>query len=314
LLELLNRSAMAEVYVAQRAGDDPVVLKRVLPQRLQDESFLQLFAHESYLGTRVANPGLPTVLEEGHVDSWPYMLLLPCPGLPLVRLLAAALTHRRRLAVATALHLTLPLARAIFALHSASDAAGQPLAAIHMDVAPHNVLVSPEGDTVLIDFGIARSRRLNTSMLLRGRSAYLAPEQLLVPPPELDARVDIFAFGTLLHETLCCQPLFRAATEEQTLYRIRHAMAPALPLDLPHREQLDPLLKRCLARDPAGRYDDSGQLVEALEDVAETVSLSSHASTIANEIKSLHVLAAAREQTPAIYPPTRNERSPIRAC
>ncbi|PIE17065.1 MAG: hypothetical protein CSA65_09735 [Proteobacteria bacterium] len=314
LIERLNRSAMAEVYVASRPGDEPVVLKRLLPPLLQDPAFRRLFAHECYLGARLADPALPIVFEEGQIDGWPYMLLLPAAGLPLVRLLAVALKHHRRVSVPTALQIALPICRALVALHHVVDDEGSPLEAIHMDVSPHNVLVNAEGEVVLIDLGIARSRRLDAgSARLRGRSAYLAPEQLDAPGT-IDARVDIFAFGTLLHETLCCRPLFRAATEEQTLYRLRHAPVPSLPEDLPHRERLDPILARCLARPPDERYPDTWQLRVALEDLAAAIQLDAHRAKIVSEINTLHVLAEATEADPVAPIRAKNARAGICAC
>lgn len=311
---LLNRSAMAEVYLARRPGHEPMVLKRLLPRLKQDVAFRQLFAHECYLGTRVAGSGLPTVFEEGVVDGWPYMLLLPCPGQPLVRLLAAALSHRRRIGVASALHLALPICRGLLALHTATDDYGRPLGAIHMDVAPHNVLVSPEGGAVLIDLGIARSQRLEgCSAQLRGRSAYLAPEQL-DGPRRLDSRVDIFAFGTMLHEMLCCRPLFRAAQEDHTLYRLRHAPAPNLPPDLAHRDLLEPILERCLARPRRERYAHVQQLADDLEDLAEAIQIDARIAEIKGEINALHVIASAMQSELAAPFRARNERPGIHAC
>ncbi|MCK5797438.1 MAG: phosphotransferase, partial [Deltaproteobacteria bacterium] len=187
-------SAMAEVFLVHRGDDErPYILKRPTIERRDDPTAAALFAHEQYLTTQADHPNLVKSVDSGEIKGWPYLLLEHRPGVSLVRILAAAVQAGRRLSGVTVIHIALQMARALKALHATCDADGAFLSTIHMDIAPHNVLVSMnDGRVTLLDLGIARSRRLSREVAaVHGRSAYLAPEQIVLTDP-LDARVDIF--------------------------------------------------------------------------------------------------------------------------
>lgn len=269
LLRQLAVGGMGEVFVAQQRAHGPiarhVALKLLLPRHACDPDIVSYFRHEQQLGVLLSHRNIATTLDAGKTGGRLYIAMPLLRGRSLVELLAAALHGGQPISVGLAVHLTIRLARAIAHLHDCRGLDGDPLGAIHMDLAPHNIIVEPGGEPVLIDFGISRSRLLPRVRLdLRGRTPYLAPE--LIRGEAADQRVDIFALGVILHEMLLARPLFRAPIAQQTATRILHAAIPP-----PHDSRsgcpkaLGAIVLRALERDRHRRYVGADELADDLE-------------------------------------------------
>jgi eukaryotic-like serine/threonine-protein kinase len=160
-----------------------------------------------------------------------------------------------------------------------------------MDLAPHNLIISPTGQAKLVDFGISRATGLSTtkpqSRQFRGRTAYLAPEQL--DGLTLDRRADLFALGIILHEMILCRPLFRVRSDHQTATRILHAPIPRLRrerADCP--EELDLIVQRTLRRDRDERYGNAGEILRDLDCCAQAHGIVHSTTAIREEIAIYH--------------------------
>jgi serine/threonine-protein kinase len=140
---------------------------------------------------------------------------------------------------------------------------------IHRDVTPSNVYLSVEGVAKLGDFGIARSNsratlRSDQSAMLKGKFAYLAPEQVAGEP--FDSRADLFALAAVLSEMLLGKPLFAGSGQLAVLLAIRDCRIDALrdARNALPRGLFD-VLERALARDPGQRFPSAAALSAALE-------------------------------------------------
>lgn len=275
LTERIAVGGMGEVHLARyrnAAGDECVaVVKRILPNLCSDPDFVAYFEHEGRVSSLLSHPNVVQTLELGRAAERYFIAMEYVPGPTLVRLLATALKRQRQLSVPLVVHICLQLAAAVAYIHSRCDLQGRPFSIIHMDLAPHNVLVTPEGAVKVLDFGIARTNRLlpvKRRRDLRGRTAYLAPEQLHGLP--LDQRVDIFALGVIMHELVVGRPLFRAREDHQTVNRILYA-----PIPHPRRQRPDcpELLERAilkaLKRDRDARYQSATELKHDLDRCVE---------------------------------------------
>ena len=158
----------------------------------------------------------------------------------------------------------------LHAAHDARNERGEPLRIVHRDVSPQNFVVGPEGMPRVLDFGIAKAfgRLRNTSEReVKGKLAYMAPEQLSAASEQLDQRTDVFGASVILWELLAGRKLFMGDEPVAVLQAILHA-----PIEPPGRfmaepsAQLDAIVMRGLARDPAHRWPTARAMALALED------------------------------------------------
>jgi hypothetical protein len=152
--------------------------------------------------------------------------------------------------------------------HGIADADGRSLGIVHRDVSPSNVYVSKSGTVKLGDFGIARSTtrptlRSDQGHVLKGKFAYLAPEQVAGEPS--DHRADLFSLATVLAEMLLNRPLFPGGGQLAILLAIRDCKIDALSEIKPRLPPgLFEVMQRALARKPADRYESATAFANAL--------------------------------------------------
>jgi serine/threonine-protein kinase len=141
---------------------------------------------------------------------------------------------------------------------------------IHRDIKPQNVLIDAKGEVKLMDFGIARMAETPEAMtqagLIVGTPHYMSPEQ--VQGKQLDARTDVYAMGILIYEMLIGRRPFESSSLTGVL--TAHITEPAKPPIDQRPEigrELNAIVMRCLAKNPAERYDHAGALLADLERV-----------------------------------------------
>ncbi|MBZ2196914.1 serine/threonine protein kinase [Ruania sp. N2-46] len=137
---------------------------------------------------------------------------------------------------------------------------------VHRDVKPANVMITPDGDVKVVDFGIARSTGDSSSTITQtwailGTAHYLSPEQ--VRGEVADARSDLYSAGCLLYELLTGRPPFVGADPVSVAYQHVHQQpAPISNLDLP--PALDAVLHKALAKNPDGRFQSARDFKQEL--------------------------------------------------
>lgn len=148
---------------------------------------------------------------------------------------------------------------------------------IHRDIKPSNLILNPEGEIKIVDFGLARrphiARALTETGVLVGTISYMSPEQVLSRP--VDHRTDLWAAGVVLYEMLTATLPFPGATPYAVFDAILHsAPRPITDLrsDLP--EDLLQIVTRALAKDPEQRFQDAAHFIDALEPFTEIRSAS----------------------------------------
>ncbi|MCA9668125.1 MAG: protein kinase [Myxococcales bacterium] len=310
LLTRLAVGGMGEVYLARygRPGQERlVVIKRLLPTLAADDDFHEAFKAEARIGHLLNHPNIVQTLDAGTVEGQRFIAFEYVHGPSLVKLLARAVTLGRRFSLELAFHISVCLSRAIDYVHRRCDLEGNPLEIVHMDLAPHNVLITEDGYPKLHDFGIARTLARRTRVRpFRGRSAYLAPEQL--DGLDVDQRVDLFALGVLMHEMIVGRPLFRAPSDQATATRILHARIPnprIVRSDCPAR--LADVVMRALARDRDSRYQTAGEILRDLEACAVLHGIGPSTARMRAEISelahSVMKLAISQQLTPTVVDP-----------
>jgi signal transduction histidine kinase/tetratricopeptide (TPR) repeat protein len=240
----------------------PVVVKVAMARELSDGTRLRL-EHEAAVLRSLDGPGLVPLVRHGAENGLVYLVMPFVEGLPLDRRLRLG-----RLAPVDAL----TVARDLLAALAHAHARG----VLHRDVKPGNVIVQGDGavtGAVLIDFGLARSQRLDVSIREQtvGTARYMSPEQAGLLHEQVDERSDLYAVGVLLFETLAGHPPFRGDSVGAVLRQHVTAAPPdlrSIGVDVPGA--VDEVVQRLLRKDPRDRYQSaSGALADVTEILAQ---------------------------------------------
>src|SRR5262245_21674102 len=209
---------MGEIFLAKHglAGFEKLaVIKKVLPHLSADAQFISRFVDEAQVAIKLQHVNVAQVFEVGRVGNEYFLALEYVEGRDLRRTLAVLAQRARRLPVDLALFIGRELANGLAYAHRRTGADGASLNLVHCDISPPNVLVSFEGETKVIDFGIAKSALRGTATDPKmgfGKFGYMAPEQL-IRGGVVDHRTDIYAAGVVLYELLTGQRLYEAGPE-----------------------------------------------------------------------------------------------------
>ncbi|MEM6367816.1 MAG: serine/threonine-protein kinase [Myxococcota bacterium] len=223
LERLLGRGGMAEAFVASRAEggpNDPIILKRIRPEHASSSEYERRFVLEAQVASRAGHPNLAEMREFGRVGGCLYLAMTQVRGIGLHRLLDEVHAKRLRLPEPVAVHMGLGLLRGLSALHSLKDEQGRPRPMLHRDVNPKNVIVSVEGEAVLIDFGISKDvygPSITIPGQFIGTTRYMAPEHRNAE--FLDPRADVFSVSVILFELFFGRHPWRPLPGMQELLR-----------------------------------------------------------------------------------------------
>ena len=205
---------MGEVWLAEAAGaagfSKRVVIKTLRPELTADPRLVEQFVAEGQLLEQLDHPNIAQILDLGHAnDTW-FLAMEYVEGFDLRALLRAGPTDG--IGEIAALCVLAAAARALEHAGSRRGQDGAPLAIVHHDVTPSNLMVRRDGHVKLVDFGVARSaiRAHLEPGALRGKLPYLAPEQVRAPET-VDARADLFALGLVAVELLSGQRAMQVA-------------------------------------------------------------------------------------------------------
>jgi serine/threonine protein kinase len=220
LVERLAMGGMAELFVATAPGEHgfqkKVVIKRLLPHLLGDDTYKAMFIDEAKLTAKLVHPKIAQTFEPGRVDDALFIAMEYVEGIDVLALLREYAQRRKKLAPQIAAWIAHEVLDALDYAHNLVDDAGHPFGIVHRDISPSNVLLSVRGDVKLVDFGIARAKdpdraHKSKSGTLKGKYGYMSPEQVI--EQQVDARSDVFSVGVVLAELLTGRRLFAAANE-----------------------------------------------------------------------------------------------------
>ena len=270
LLDRVARGGMAEIYRAKSLGIEGferiVAIKRILPALADDAEFVDMFVAEAKIAGQLSHANIAPIYELGKMGAAHFIAMEYVWGKDLREILGRFKRIGQPMPPPMAAWIGSKMLEALDYAHRKRGPDGQPLAIIHRDVSPQNVLVSYDGLVKLIDFGIAKaaSRATQTQAgVLKGKLAYMSPEQVRGLP--LDHRSDIFAAAACIHELLTGERLFSGANDIEIFDKVREATAAPPSATAPHvPPALDAIVMTGLAREPSDRYRTAGEMHEAL--------------------------------------------------
>jgi eukaryotic-like serine/threonine-protein kinase len=270
IVEKLGEGGMGEVYRAHdpRVGRDVAI-------KIAASSFTERFEREGRAVAALNHVNICQLYDVGAVPSGPGYLVMELVEGPT---LAEVIAGKGALPVDEALEIARQIAAALEAAHDKGI--------IHRDLKPANIKVTPDGVVKVLDFGLAKlsdpgdpgavavensptmTVGATQAGLILGTAAYMAPEQ--ARGKTVDKRVDIWAFGVIVHEMITGDRLFAGDTVADTLIEVatKEVAWDRVP------PKLQPLLRKCLERDPRKRLRDIGDLALLLEAAPATAPAS----------------------------------------
>ena len=270
LLDLAS-GGMGTVEIARQRGargfERLVVVKRIHPHLAAIRDFSDMFVDEARLSSQIRDPNVVPVDDVVDRDGDLFLVQPYVESVPLSTLLAAAADKGEQLAPELVARIVSDALAGLDGAHHAVDLRGEPLAIVHRDVSPQNILVGTDGRSRVIDFGIAKAARRITSTqsgTIKGKIAYMAPEALRRTP--IDARADVFSAGVVLYEALTGARPFDGEDEGDTLLSILmgdppppSSIVPSLP------PGVDEVTAKALTADRDERHASAAELQDALQ-------------------------------------------------
>ncbi len=271
LLRLLATGGMGEVFLARQEGPagfaKPAVVKRVLAHLAREPGFVEMFLDEARLAALLTHPNVIQIFELGQDEGVYFIAMEYLHGKSLRAIRQAA--AQQQVAVPPGF-VAYVMSQALLGLHYAHNATneeGERLNLVHRDVSPDNVMVGFNGLVKVLDFGIAKANTVITTTrtgTVKGKFAYMAPEQLLAEP--LDGRADIYAVGVLMFELLAGVRPFTAPTEAALVNLVLNSPTPQLAEKAPGvPPDLAAMVMRALAKDRNLRWSTAEELSQALD-------------------------------------------------
>ncbi|GEM_PF-1600080 len=260
LLRKIGKGGMAQVWMARKAtlegASKAAAVKLLLGNLADDPTYREMFYDEARLTMLLSHSNIVQVFDAGLSDGQCYLAMEWVDGVNLAQLSQWMREMGHTLSLSAVGFIVGEVLHALAYAHSLSHD-GQSLCIVHRDVSPQNVLVSVSGEVKLVDFGVARLAKEETSGIhVRGKLRYMSPEQL--SGSSRQPTVDLFAVGALLHELLEGRK-FRDCTDERVLYgEVLSGSIPPLARQGVPRE-LDQLRLALLEADP-GRRIQSAEL------------------------------------------------------
>jgi len=263
----IGRGGMGEVYLADDLNLNRKVALKFLPAAFTgDPERMARFEREAKLLASLNHPNIVTIYDIGQADGAEYIVMEDVAGKPLDELIP-----RNGMRLSLALKYAVQIADALARAHGAGI--------IHRDLKPSNVMVDEHGLVKVLDFGLAKlaettgpeeetaTTRTGAGVVL-GTAAYMSPEQ--AEGKRLDARSDIFSFGSLLYEMMTGQRAFQGDTKASAIASIlREDPKPVSQVVEGMPRDVERIVNRCLRKDPERRFQTMADLKVALEEMKE---------------------------------------------
>ncbi len=257
--EELGRGGMAKVF---RGTDTvlgrPVAIKILAPQFADDANFVTRFRREAQAAARLNNPHVVGVYDTGSDDGVHYIVMEYVDA----KTLADYLAGGGRIMPERAVELAESVCEALAVAHAAGI--------VHRDIKPANIMVSRDGRVKVTDFGIARlttsADTVAQTAAVLGTASYLSPEQAQGQP--VDRRSDLYSLGAVMYEMVTGRPPFTG--ESAVAVASKHVLEqpdPPSTLNPDVSPELDAVIMKALAKNPANRYQSAEEMREDLERV-----------------------------------------------
>jgi ABC-type phosphate/phosphonate transport system substrate-binding protein len=274
LIEQIGRGGMGVVYKARQVAlNRPVALKMISAGEFASPVVIQRFHREAEAAANLHHPNIIPIYETGEIQGQHYLSMALIDGVGLDEYIkgagsevglpgkgARSVSRMRQEEIA---RLLAKVARAVDHAHQHG--------VLHRDLKPSNILVDPNGEPHLTDFGLAKvlgrgDSSLTVTGAIMGTPSFMAPEQAAGGSKSTSTAADVYSLGAILYAMLTGVPPFRGDTPVETLRQVVE-QEPKPPSTL--REGIDSdlatIAMKCLEKEPQRRYPSAAALAEDLE-------------------------------------------------
>lgn len=280
LIRLIGKGGMGEVWLAQDSRLNRDVAIKVLPPEMANPDLRIRFERESKLLAALNHPNIAQIYEaDDEVPQNPegtsvehsisFLVMEFIEGKSLSEIL-----REGPMSVQSALRLGRQIAKALAAAHKAGI--------IHRDLKPANIMVTPNNQVKVLDFGLARPtpnsiisaspamQEVTVSGVVMGTASYLSPEQ--IKGDLLDVRSDLWALGCVLYQMVSGRTPFQGESIPEilaTILRDEPAPVDTAGIDLP--PEFSKLIDKCLRKDPAERPQTAVEVAATLKEISQQI-------------------------------------------
>ncbi len=260
VIKEVGRGSMGVVYEAQDPQIGRIVALKVLRQdRVSDDALVKRFIREARAIGRLSHPHIVAVYDVGEEQGNVYIAMEFLEGRPLDELI-----RERTFTPEESISIGQQVAETLHYAHGKG--------VVHRDIKPSNIILQPDGQVKITDFGIAHIDDATATLQtqagdIMGTPAYMSPEQVLGKP--VDGRTDIFSLGVILYELITGKRPFGGAGK--TLASVFNEIITENPVEpdkaassQPLPEGISSVIMTCLAKSPDGRYRTGHDLAQAL--------------------------------------------------
>jgi TolB-like protein/predicted Zn-dependent protease/tRNA A-37 threonylcarbamoyl transferase component Bud32 len=281
VLEKLGQGGQATAWKAEDLRQDRhVVVKILRPELAGNETARRRFEREACLCAALDNPNISAVYDVGEEDGHHFIVMQYVEGQTLKEVIASG-----PMEVAFALSIAVQIADALAVAHAS--------AIVHRDIKPSNVIVTAEGQAKVLDFGLAKmlagdpdatapgdDDSVTEMGVPYGSLGYGSPEQ--AEGERVDHRSDVFSLGVVLYEMIARQPPFRGKNRIDLLHRVvNERPRPVIQLNARAPLELQAVLDRAMAKDPAERYQTMAAFRDELKALARRLAQNGPATATA---------------------------------
>ena len=282
--ELLAKGGMGEIYKASHPTlERDVAIKVIHTHKASDPHIVDRFQREAKVIATLRHPGIIQIFDFDVEDEAFYMVMEFVPGESLAQRLSNLQIQGKLFPLPEIVQLFQAITEAVAYAHDRG--------VIHCDLKPSNVLLTPEGQPVLADFGISKiinAERLTATNDVLGTPHYMAPEQGF--GREIDAQADVYALGVMLYELTTGKLPFDGNSPMSIVFkhineqpRQPRSINPYLP------EAVEKIIQKAMAKDPAMRYASAREMLADLKVLTPYLTPAKKSFTLLDEQPALFI-------------------------
>jgi len=291
VLSHLASGGMAELFIARQEAvggfEKDLVVKMLQERYATNPRVLQMFLDEARLAAKLNHQNIVHMYDVDKVDGIHYIAMEYIHGETVTDIVRKSIANGGFLPLEHAVQVVADTAAGLEYAHERRDAEGRPARIVHRDVSPSNILVTYEGITKIVDFGIAKvqDQIREESGMRPGKVSYMSPEQ--VKGEIADHRADIYSLGIILYEITVGRRLWRGPPEQVLRRIVEEQVPPPTYVRRGYPHALELIIMKALEKRPQNRQQSAAELQHELLEFMEEAGLKSGPRRLARYMKDL---------------------------